>query len=59
MQCAICGIPIEKQTLEISGIKVPALCEKHMKMVNRVLDNQAKYMEEHYENKGARYDLFD
>lgn len=48
MQCAICGIQIETQVLEIAGIKVPPLCERHMRWVNQALGNQKKHMEEHF-----------
>ena len=45
MKCGICGIAVEEQVLEIAGMKVPALCDKHRGIVNQLLSNQQKYME--------------
>lgn len=49
MKCSICGRPIESRSLEINGIKVPPLCDRHMRWVNQALDNQKKCIDKQEE----------
>ena len=48
MECSICNREIADAIFEVAGVKVPPLCERHMRWVNQALDNQKKNMEEQY-----------